>query len=77
MKKRTLTFKRPLGYVAPTDPHENGHFLKNGIFDINVQKKSQRDNKLYYLCSSVGIKTITISATMICIEKKSQDGNYE
>ena len=52
----------------PDRPHENGHFLKNGIFDINVQKKSQRDNKLYYLCSSVGIKTITINATMICIE---------
>jgi hypothetical protein len=30
----------------PVRPHENGHFLKNGIFDINVQKKSQRDNKL-------------------------------
>jgi hypothetical protein len=32
---------------APWDvAHENGHFLKNGIFDINVQKKPQRDYKL-------------------------------
>jgi len=35
-------------------------------FGINVQKKSQRDNKLQYLCPSVGIKTIPISVTMIC-----------
>jgi hypothetical protein len=30
----------------PDRPHENGHFLKMVYFGINVQKKSQRDNKL-------------------------------